>query len=230
MQKKKDYSVLYIEDEKEIREDYIRYLQKYFFNVYSASDGEEGLILYKKYKPNILIVDLNLPVLSGIDVIKEIRKIDYTIKIIVLTAYMDSNYLIQLIDLKLTKYLNKPISRFEFKYALEFAINEIVSFEIISKEIIYLQDSFYWDKKETLLYQDGVIVKLTGKEKLLLKKLFTNHQHIYNYNELIYSIWNDDFFEENKLNSLKTIIKNVRKKLPKDLITNVFSIGYKLNI
>ena len=227
---KKQYSILFIEDEKEIREDYVRYLKRHFLNVYEASDGEDGLKIYQEKKPDILIIDINIPKLSGIDVAVKIRKTDHTSKIIMLTAHGEIEYLMKSINLKLTKYLIKPISRIQLKEALDIAVNEFSLFETKSKKIIILNESFQWNIEKKELTENNIIIKLTVKEQLLLNKLFTDNQKIFTYDEIIMDLWIYDIYEGDKMNSLKTIVKNLRKKLPKDLITNIFGVGFKLGV
>jgi YesN/AraC family two-component response regulator len=112
------YNILFIEDEVTIRENYVRFLQRYFQNVYEANDGEEALSIYNKEKIDIMIIDINLPKLNGIDFLKIVRKNDHTVKAIMLTANSDVDTLLSAIDLKLSQYLVKPITRDELKTAL----------------------------------------------------------------------------------------------------------------
>ena len=78
------YNVLFIEDEKDIRDNYTKYLKRHFLNVYEAVDGEDGYRIYKDKKPEIMIVDINLPKLNGLDLVKKIRQEDQSVKIIML--------------------------------------------------------------------------------------------------------------------------------------------------
>lgn len=67
------YSVLYAEDDESVRKNYVLYLEKYFDKIYEASDGLEALNLYKDKKPNILLLDITMPQLNGLEVIRKIR-------------------------------------------------------------------------------------------------------------------------------------------------------------
>ncbi len=223
--KPKEYSILFVEDEKEIRDNYARYLRRHFLNVYEAVDGEEGYDIYKNKQPDIMIVDINLPKLNGLDLVKKIRENDQNTKVIMLTAYSNTNYLFDAMELKLVKYLIKPITRSELKEALDLAVVEYLKFEIISKKIINLRDGFTWDCEQEIIFCNGIEILLTNKEKRIIKLLFSNHNIIFSYDEIIDEVWGE--VEEDKLDPLKTIIKNIRKKLPKDTIKNIFGIGYK---
>jgi len=219
------YSILLVEDEKDIRDNYIRYLKRHFLNVYEAKDGEEGYEIYKNKQPDIMIVDINLPKLNGLDLVKKVRENNQNIKVIMITAYSDTSYLFDAIELKLVKYLVKPVARKELKEALDLAVTEFLKFEIVPKKMISLRDGLIWDCEREIIFCNGVEILLTNKEKQIIKLLFSNHNIIFSYDEIIDKVWGE--VEEDKLDSLKTIIKNIRKKLPKDTIKNIFGVGYK---
>ncbi|NPA59915.1 MAG: response regulator transcription factor [Epsilonproteobacteria bacterium] len=223
----KEYDILYVEDEDAIRENYVKFLEKYFKNIYQVADGEKAYEVYKEKRPKIMLVDINLPKLNGIDLVKKIREHDYTTKIIMLTANTDIETLLRATELKLTKYLVKPVSRGELKEALLLVIKELSSFEIKSKKIIILKDGYSWDVENIELRSDTKILMLTNKEREILKLLFSNINLVYTYNDIIENIWGYDSY---KIDALKTIIKNLRKKLPKDSIKNIFGVGYKINL
>ncbi|MCD4668507.1 MAG: response regulator transcription factor [Sulfurimonas sp.] len=223
--KQKPYSILFVEDEKEIRDNYTKYLKRHFLNVYEAVDGEEGYSIYKNKKPNIMIVDINLPKLNGLDLVKRIRENDQNTKVIMLTAYSNTNYLLEAVELKLVKYLIKPISRDELKKALDLAVLEFSKFDVKSKKVINLEDEFVWSYTNEEMLHNGVEVLFTNKEKQIIKLLLLNPNIVFTYEEIIDDVWENS--EDNKLNPLKTIIKNIRKKLPKDTIKNIFGVGYK---
>ena len=219
------YNILFIEDEKEIRDNYTKYLRRHFLNVYEAIDGEDGYRVYKDKKPEIMIVDINLPKLNGLDLVKKIREEDQSVKVIMLTAYSDTKYLLDASELKLIKYLVKPITRKELETVLDVAVKEFSVFDIVSKKIINLTDGFMWDCDLELIFKDGNEIPLTKKEQRIVSLLLLNQNQVFTYDEIIIEVW--DSFEVDKLDPLKTLIKNIRKKLPKDIIKNVFGVGYK---
>ena len=220
------YDILFVEDEDAIRNNYIRYLKRYFTNVYEAKDGEEAYHIYKEKKPHILIVDINIPKLNGLDLLEKIRKKDHTTKAIMLTAHSDTNYLLQAAGLKLTKYLIKPISREELKGALNLVIEELSIFTTLPKKTVQIDMQTYWDYDTTELISNKISVLLTNKERKILTCLFSNLNNTSTYDDLIVEVWYS--YEEDKINALKTIIKNLRKKLPKNTIKNIYGLGYKI--
>ena len=105
----KNLSVLYVEDEVQIREEVEFFLKKVVKNLYCAKNGEEGLELYKKNNPDLVITDIRMPVMDGISMSKEIKKINAESKIIVITAFSESEYLYECIKLNISNYLTKPL-------------------------------------------------------------------------------------------------------------------------
>lgn len=224
-EEKHPYNILFIEDEKEIRDNYIRYLKRHFLDVYEAEDGEDGYTKYKQEKPEIIILDINLPKLSGLELLRKIRETDQATKVIMLTAHSDTKYLLEAVELKLVKYLIKPITRADLKLALESALEEFSMFDVVSKKTIVLKENFLWDCVEKKVYLNTKELVFTNKETQVIELLLSNPGGILTYDDIILHVW--DEYEDDKLGPLKTIVKNIRKKLPKDTIKNVFGVGYR---
>ncbi len=107
----KNITILYAEDEKDLREVTHQILKGFTKKQYVAQNGQEGLELFKKYENEIdlIITDVNMPILNGLDMIKEIKKINLNIPIIVATAFSNKEYLLEAIDIGVDKYVLKPI-------------------------------------------------------------------------------------------------------------------------
>ncbi len=225
---KENYSILFVEDEEDIRANYMRYLKRHFHNVYEAANGEAGLNIYRQKRPDIMIVDINLPKLNGLELVRIVRESDHMTRVLMLTAHSDIEYLLKATELKLTKYLIKPITREQLKEALLKAIDELSKFDITSKKIVSIKDSLIWNIDREELYDCSAAIPLTNKEKIMLKQLILNRNITQTYYDLIAEMW--DNCDNSKIDALKTIIKNLRKKLPKDTIVNTFGVGYKINL
>ena len=228
MSDKKDISVLYVEDEDKIREKYKQFLKRFCTNIYEASNGEEAYTIYKEKRPDIIIADINMPKLNGLELVKKIRESDHNTKVIMLTAHSDVKYLLEATNLKLTRYLIKPVSRGDLKEALSVAISELSNFSVFSKKLIYLKENTHWDKESMELFIDDGSISLTKNEKLLTDMLTSKLNSTFSYDEIIYQIWPDDF--NDKFPALKTLVKGLRKKLPTDTLENVRSSGYRIVI
>jgi len=145
MSSKKEISVLYVEDEDQIRKKYVQYLKRFCTQIYEASDGEEAYTIYKDKRPDIILADINLPKLSGLNLVSKIRENDHNTKAIILTAHSDVEYLLRATNLKLTRYLVKPVSRTDLKDALQTAIDELSNFQVFSKKLTHLRENCHWD-------------------------------------------------------------------------------------
>lgn len=221
------FTVLFVEDEKALRENYVTYLQMFFREVHEAQDGNDGYEVYLSKKPDIMIIDIHLPKLSGLDLLAKIRKTDHSTKAIMLTAHTDKVFLLQAAELKLTKYLTKPISRKGLTEALDTAMEELSTFSVSPIKKINLKDNYSWDCNLKELRHYATAVELTPKEKKLLELLFLHKERIFTYDEIFEYVWGYD--EIGTIDALKSLVKNLRKKIPKESIKNVFAIGYKIN-
>lgn len=112
----KTLNVLYVEDSKTIRVQFTTVLEKLFDNVITAQDGKEGLSKFllnkqkKDFKINIIISDINMPHMNGIELLEKIRRVDTDIPFIYTTAYSESEYLMKAIKFNATDYVIKPIN------------------------------------------------------------------------------------------------------------------------
>ena len=112
------YNLLYIEDDTETIENILYFLKNRFKNIYIAHDGKEGLELYDSQKIDLILSDINVPFLSGLQVAEKIRKNNSIIPIILLTAYSERNKLLKAIDLQIDAYILKPLNIKELNNAL----------------------------------------------------------------------------------------------------------------
>jgi len=223
------YSILYAEDEEQTRLNYTNYLNRLFKEVYSVKNGEDALRQYEEHKPDILLLDINMPKINGLEVAKIIRLKDKKTRIIILTAHLERDKLLFAAELNLTKYLPKPISRNELKNALNEAIFQLKE-EFGNMDYIYFDEKTIWDKRNKKLKINDEEMKLTKYEILLLDLLGSSENKIFSLDEISLHLWNDIEDLELDTTKLKDIIKRIRKKLPKNTIENIYGAGYKLKI
>jgi two-component system, OmpR family, response regulator VanR len=220
----KNIKILYVEDDEIARENGIEYLENYFELIYDASDAIKALQLYEKYKPDIIITDIQMPKLNGLEFVKRIRQKDKKTQIIIITAFCDRDYLFKAIELQLVKYLVKPVREKEFEEALFLCINSLENDE---SNIVRLDDSTYFDTFNKNLISNDEIIKLRAKELVFLELLIKNKNRYVSYEEIENYVWNDNVMTKV---ALKTIVKNIKIKIPKDLIQNLTNSGYKIGI
>ncbi len=108
---KKNITILYVEDEDDVREGYARALSRVSKELFTASNGEEGLELYKEYHPDIVVTDIKMPVMDGIDMVKKIKDINEDAHIIFTSAHSESAYLLEAIVLQVDGYILKPVQK-----------------------------------------------------------------------------------------------------------------------
>ncbi|WP_421715545.1 response regulator transcription factor [Arcobacter arenosus] len=224
MDKFKQFTVLYIEDDEGVRTVNSRFLSRMFNELYEAKDGEEGYELYKKCHPDIILTDINMPKLDGISLAKKIRKEDKNTKIIISTAYSDKEYLLEAIELNLEKYIIKPLNSRNLLPALTKAVEGLEDEKNVKIE---LGENFYFDNKTSLFYLDDKVLEMTKKELLFLKLLVLNKNRVVSYEEIERFVWGDEYMS---LNSLRTTIGFLRKKIPFNCIKNISNMGYKLKL
>jgi len=114
-----DISVLYVEDETATREQVGRMLTTHGFNLLTAEDGNEGLDLFLKHSPDIVITDIMMPRMNGLEMARSIRKSGRDTQIIVITAFSDTNYLLDAIDIGVEKFVVKPVEFSKLLAAIE---------------------------------------------------------------------------------------------------------------
>ncbi|WP_072679435.1 response regulator [Arcobacter sp. LA11] len=220
----KNIKILYVEDDDITRENAIEYLENYFEKIYEANNAITALKLYETVSPDIIITDIQMPKLNGLEFVKRIREKDKKVQVIIVTAFSDKDYLFKAIELQLVKYLVKPIKEKELEEALFSCVNSI---ENDSSNIIKLDKNMLFDIYNKTLLIDDEIIKLRTKELLLLELLLKNKNRYVTYNEIENIVWFDSAMSKD---ALKTVIKNLKSKLSKDLISNLSGTGYKIEL
>ncbi|MGB3962236.1 MAG: response regulator, partial [Sulfurimonas sp.] len=190
--------------------------------------GKEAYKIYKEKRPDIMVIDINIPLINGLDLLRMIRVNDHNTKAIMLTAHSDRKYLLDSIELRLTKYLIKPVDRETLQGALELAIEELSKFNSFSKQLLHLRDGYRWDCISKELFCDNDLVSLTKNETEFFSFLCAKPNQTMSYDHICYTIWPDDI--NDKHSALKTLVKGLRKKLPDETLENIRSSGYKLKI
>ncbi len=224
LKKYENIKILYVEDDDIARENAIEYLENFFTHIYEASNAVSALQIYEKYKPDIIVTDIQMPKIDGLEFVKRVRQKDKKVQVIVITAFCHQEYLLKAIELQLVKYLVKPVNEKDFEQALFLCLNALE--EDISN-IVKLDSESYFDTFNRTLVVNNQIIKLRAKEILFLELLIKNKNRYVSYEEIESYIWFDSVMTKD---ALKTLVKNIKMKIAKDLILNLTNIGYKIGI
>jgi len=220
----REKTLLYVEDDKELREQFVRVFKPRFKEVYEAADGVQALEKYKQYHPDIILVDINLPKIDGLEVIKNIRENDKDTAIVVLSAYSDEEKLFKAVKLGLSDYLVKPVP-----YKKLIALFEEITLKCENiRGLTPLKNSYFWRKEGNILSYGDEIISLTKREVILLDILVENLNKIVTFEVIEALIWEDKDYTNHYI-SLSHLLKRLRKKLPEDLIENIYGQGYRVH-
>lgn len=218
----KSLTVLYVEDEDHIREKISDTLKYYVKKIVQARNGQEGYEMYLKDKPDIILTDILMPIMNGIEMVQLIRHNDIEIPIVMITAHTEKEYLLDAVKLHLENYIVKPVVLSNLLNVLQVCLEKINATQALKCE---LPEGYSYDLDHKELSYLGQNIKLSRKEILFLELLMKNLHRIVSYEELQNEVWGDDVMTDNAVRSL---VSGLRKKLPKNIISNLSGIGYKL--
>lgn len=216
----KTLKVLIVEDEIKLANLIKASIKELFFKVNIAKDGIEGLKKFQSFKPDIIISDITMPNLDGLEMCQRIRE-ESNIPIVILSAYSQKEKLLKAIDLGINKYFIKPFDIEEF---LEYLKN--LSKNIKKIKTYKLKDNFVFDNNSVCLYKDEILINLTKREREFLNILIKNKNSLVKKEDIKILLWNEDVSDER----LRTFIKRLRLKTSKDLVENVSSQGYLISV
>jgi len=220
----KNFTILYVEDDDLVRDNAIEFLTREVKKVYEAKDGKEAIQLWREFHPDIIISDINMPKLNGLDMASYIRAHDKDVQIIIATAHSDTKYLLQAVELQLVKYIIKPITKEKLLNALQKSIELI---EDKSKFNLKLSSESIYNAYEKIIYYKNKEIKLTKNELLFLDLLARHNSRVVKYEEIESAIW---AYEGMSQDAIRSLVRGLRKKVPQDSIENISGIGYRLHI
>lgn len=224
--------ILIVEDEKDIVE-LIKYnLEKENFKVQSANNGQKALDLVSKNQPNLILLDLMLPEIDGLEVCRKLKKDPKTshIPIIMLTAKSAESDKIVGLELGADDYITKPFSVKELIARIK-ALLRRMNPEAKQVEIIKLGEVSI-DFSKYLVTQKGKSIELTTKEFELFKALINARGRAISRDTLLENVWGYDYSLEITTRTVDVHILNLRKKLKSiaDRIITIKNVGYRLEL
>jgi len=211
----KDKTALYVEDELDVLENISTLLSSFFGDFHTASDGLRALEIFDSQPIDLLLVDIELPKMNGIELIKQVRESNQDVLIIVISAYTKTDYLLESVELGLSKYIVKPLTSKKIHTMLE-TINKHFS----QDDVIMLAKGIILDKATSMIRFEDKEHPLSKKELDFL--VMMAYKNMVSYDEIA-GLWTDAIPTEN---AIRSYIKHLRKKLPAGILKNRNGIGY----
>lgn len=218
--------LLIVEDEKELCDTISKSLYESGYEVDTCYDGDEALdyILTEEY--DLIVLDLNLPGMDGMDILKELRKENEETKVLILSARSQIIDKVEGLDAGANDYMEKPFHLQE----LEARIRSLTRRKFVQKDICLHCKAIKFDTKKREAYAKGTLVPLTRKENGILEYLLLNQGRPVSQEELIEHVW--DASIDSFSGSIRVHMSSLRKKfkavLDYDPIVNKIGEGYKL--
>ncbi len=221
--------ILVVDDEFQITRVLKRSLQAHRYDVRSASDGESALDTFHDFHPDLVITDLQMPAMNGIELCREIRKIS-EVPIIVLSVKGEEKTKVEALDAGADDYITKPFGMDELLARVRATLRRAPSEK---KEETHLEiGDFSIDLSSYKVLVRGAEVHLTPKEFELLTYLVKNHGKVLTHRNLLGAIWGGNFTEQTEY--LRVFLGNLRKKIepnpakPQYILTEPW-VGYRFN-
>jgi len=218
----KNITILLAEDEKKLSELMKDAIGEYFQEFIVVKDGIKALEAYKIHKPNIVITDILMPKLNGLELLKQLREENEKIPIIILSAHSDTSKLLQAIDYGVSKYFIKPLDPDEL---LDYILTLVPKLE--QNHLIKLIDNFSYNKTKKQLFLKQELVSLTKRELDFFTLLLERKEYLADNQLIKKTLWKDEVVHNERL---RTFIRRLRNKTSKTLIKNNSSLGYSLTL
>jgi DNA-binding response OmpR family regulator len=183
-------------------------------------DGQEGLALFRSWHPDLVVTDIVMPDMDGLEMATQIHREAPDTPVLVLTAHNQPEHLIRAIDARVAKYLTKPFDPEQLIDALDTLADEVRNVQAIP-----LLEPFAYQPHSTLLTKWGRRVALSPRESHLIKLLATAPDRTMETPQIKQALWDDPTIGDEHLRSL---IRRIRAKTVPELIETRFGMGYRL--
>ena len=218
----KKLSVLFAEDDDIIRAQVTETLRIFFGKIFIAKDGEEAFEIFKIEKPDIILSDIKMPKMDGLQLIEKIREENQSKPIIILTSYSDQNTLFKAANSGIDGYILKPLELNNFLETFDKVIRRKKSI----RKFFTFCDGLIYNLLSDELYKNAEPINLGKKEKNLLRLFIDNYDRTLTKEEIIEHIWG---YEEITDSALKNLLNRLRSKIGFDIILSIKGRGWKLD-
>jgi two-component system, OmpR family, response regulator ResD len=226
-------TVLIADDDAKIRELLELYLTKEGFVVLQAADGAEAILKAQQLKPDLIVLDVMMPIMDGMEVCRQVRKFS-RVPVIMLTARVEDEDRIMGLELGADDYVSKPFNPRELVARVKAVLRRAPGKEEgQSDEEVLKFPNLLINKQEYMATSSGNSVQLTAKELELLWHMASHPGRVFSREQLLESIWGYEYFGDTR--TVDTHIKRIRQKLEvKDDtlwdIKTVWGVGYKFEV
>jgi two-component system KDP operon response regulator KdpE len=222
-------TVLIVEDDKYIMSFTTIYLKDEGYKTVAAVTGKEAIALFYANNPDIILLDLGLPDMDGIEVIRQIRE-KSNAPIIIVSAREEENEKIRALDLGADDYMTKPFHMGELLARIRVAQRKLNSIANSTNIEVFTFDHLTVDYTRGLVFVDNEEVHLTPMEYKLLRLLISNRGKVLTHNYILNQIWG--YGEAGDAKSLRVFMASLRRKIERDpanpqfILTQV-GVGYR---
>lgn len=225
-------NILVVDDEKELRDLLEINLKNEGYNVFKASSGEEALEILDREEINLIVLDVMMPDMDGLEVCKRVRE-KYNIPILMLSAKVEDMDKIQGIMTGADDYVCKPFNHLELTVRIRALLRRAYFLNTkmqISDDIIRIE-SMVIDKKKHKITIDDNEVDLTAREFEILYLLATNRGRVFSAEEIFAKVWKERYYQSN--NTVMVHMSRIRDKIEQHMegnkvIHTVWGVGYKI--
>jgi DNA-binding response OmpR family regulator len=220
--------VLIVDDDENISDVIDMYLKSSGYSTRMALNGKEAQRLYLEYSPDIVLLDVMIPLVDGIDILKWIRKQKET-PVIMITAKGDTFDKVLALELGADDYIVKPFEPKELMARVKAVLRRYAA-DNINNEIIKLDDLSIDSTSYKVIY-NGVEIKTPPKEFELLYHLANNKNKVFTREQLLCEVWGYDYPGDSR--TVDVHIKRLREKLSNGqqwAIETVWGVGYKFEV
>lgn len=219
--------ILVVEDETAIRRFIKINLERQGFTVVDVGSGEEGINAFKDVKPDIALLDVMLPGISGLEVASKIREEDSNVGIIMLTAKSQDVDKIMGLESGADDYMTKPFNPTELILRIKSLARRVESKEVPD---VIEDDVFKLDQNTRQFFKNGQYIELTPTEFAIMDLFMRNPSKAFSRDELLDIIWGRDFVGDSKI--IDVNIRRIRSKVEDDAsnpqyINTVWGLGYR---
>ena len=222
-----DPTVLVVDDEIQIRRFLRVSLEDNGYQVVEATTGRDGLKLATLAKPDVVVLDLGLPDMDGLDVLKQLREWSHT-PVIILSVRDDDQDKVTLLDAGADDYMTKPFSVQELLARLRMAQRHA---QPLLESSVFRSGRLAVDLLDHLVTVDGAAVKLSVKEFALLRMFVQHAGKVLTHGQLLREVWGPEY--EHEMQYLRVYVAALRRKLEADpanptLLVTEPGVGYRL--